>query len=290
MGLRSAATPLPTRAANDLDLVGTSSDAEYFRVRLQYVQERWYDGYVRCVDAEKQQIRSLLEEHVDTMQEFRRDQRNTHRQMMRDFENLCGRDKVDSGLAVEEEQHRMVLYERWLEDYVRLLPNEKRLREAKIAEQRKTLQDQVAATRRARQSYEEALTTMDELDTCRREQNRGRQTIAQQWHDTVVVGCYHRWHLGIVARNDMMDLELWMRCNIMMFEEETREVTLQYTHSCVTALLAEEEFERTHLDALQWHSFMENCVRGAYSTMQYELWWMVSKDVPRRWAGETIRD
>ncbi|CUG65631.1 Hypothetical protein, putative [Bodo saltans] len=286
MGLRGAGHV--QQAANDLDLVGTSSDAEYFRVRLQYVQERWYDGYIRCIDAEKQQIRSLLDEYADNMQEFRRDQRNAYRQMMKDFEHLCERDKVDSGLAVEEEQHRMALYEKWLADYQQLLPNENRLRDANIADQRKTLQDQVAATRRARQSYEEALTTMDDIDTCRREQNRARQTIVQQWHDVVVIGCYHKWHLGKVARNDLNDLELWIRCNLILYEEEFREATLQYTHQFVTALMAEEEFERTRLNALQFHSFMEDCVRGAFSTMQYELWWMAAKDVPRRWDGETI--
>lgn len=276
-----------SRSAESQLEFGTISDEEYFKVRLNYTQDRWKDGYDRIVAAEKQQFQSLYTEHKDAVCEYLLLKRNEYRRMMADFEQLCHADKVDAGLALDEERERRAVYELWLHEFTQMLPGEEERRARRVAEQRQVIQAQIAAARRSREAYEQQLVTSDELDMCRRAQHRGRHAVYQEWHDAVVcqLAAYHR---ATVALIDLKDVELWMRCHVCLEEEEVRASQLQWDTNAFKVTCIEETYERLAIAAREEAAFNESILHGALETLRYELWWLVAKDVPRRWCGEQL--
>jgi hypothetical protein len=267
---------------------GNASNAEYFQIRLQYTVDRWKDGYERLRSAEQCQWQVLWEDHRDRVDEYRRGCRNAHRQAMMDFVWLCERDKIDSGLAEAEEHARRLLYEVWLDHYQQLLPGERRLRDIRIAQQAQRLREEVAAANRTREAYEEMLVTTDEIDMCRREQTRGRQDIYQQWHDEVRVRI-GRWHKRCVSKENLLDFQLLHRCQIEIEEEEVRQASLSwYASEWLKGCYLSEAFDRLQVQHEEAYEFKESIVSNGWDKLKYEIWWMTAKEVPRRWAGETV--
>lgn len=265
-----------------------SNEEEYYSVRLQYTIDRWKDGYERLVAAEKQAVGVMWDDHREVLSEYLRDCRNAHRQKMRDFEWLCYQDKTSTGLALEEEGARLRIYELWLEDFERLGPREA-LRQEQLALARQREQKlKLAEAKRARQSYEENLGTLDELDLCRRDQTRGRAEIYQSWHDTVVVVLGH-WHRMYLAHYDLRDLQWLFRCQIEIEEEEVREAELNlFARDVFKGCFVSEWHERLRVEREEAFAFQKEIVEGGYYSLTYELWWMAAKEVPRRWMGETV--
>lgn len=148
------------------------------------------------------------------------------------------------------------------------------------------LQQQVDAARRARVAYEECLQTTDDMDMCRREQTRGRQRIYQEWHDAVVVGL-GSWHAWCVRVFDTSEYELWMRCHVELEEEDVRAAVLQ-TACHMTQAAVEESYTRIALEHAEAFEFRESILGNAKRSLDYELWWLTTKEVPSRWRGENV--
>lgn len=256
----------------------------YIQVRSQYTQDRWKEGHDRLLKEEAAAYRFIKDEHEEIINDIKRNTRRLHWTLMQDFEHLCEQHMTMGGITVEEEDARRVLYEAWLEDYERTLPHQRQWEIDRTA----ALVRKQCEAKRARQAYEEHLQTLDELDMCRRDQTRGRMQLYQQWHDTVVVRL-HRWHTATVSLLELRNLELYVRSDLTIQEEDVRALELTwYEQDLFLGCIVAEEYERMRLVQEEMHETEATLVREGLYTLQYELWWLIAKDIPRRWIGETL--
>jgi hypothetical protein len=266
---------------------GEFSEEDYLRGRLENTTRREHDLSTKICREEANEWSIIWEDHVDGVAGLRLEERHRFRQMLLDFETLIVQDKTTTGVALAEEEARLAIYEDFYAAYTtRVLPVQQKFHRIRVEQQTKLVRDAEAAARRAREAYEQQITTTDERDSLRREEYRERHRIYQQWHDAVVCSIPRLCEL---SRRfiDLVDTEVVLRLIIILEEEDVRLASLQLQADVLMGCIVEEQYQRDTL-VEQERLLRESDLREQDLRVRYELWWLTAKDIPSRWKGETI--
>jgi hypothetical protein len=242
---------------------GEFDPVKYLKQRLNYLAAKWDDGYRRIVQAEREAFAEITADYREWLSDRQLERRVAYRQMLADFEARCLADKTTEGAAREEQHERLTIYEAWLADYGRLLPVQRAHHDARLKERAKRIREAEAAAQRARHAYDEALTTLDELDNLRRQQNRERHRIWSEWHDAVVRDCMGEARFAR-AMIFTIETERYDRCAIVLEEEEARQCSLGlFERSFLKGCFLAEQWERLHIQSAEEAQRHDNLQRGS---------------------------